>query len=221
MNISGILNFLKLLAANNNREWFLEHKSDYLKVQSDFEDLLTVVIARISLFDESVAHVRPRDCTYRIYRDIRFSADKSPYKTHIGGYINARGKKSNHCGYYIHLEPDNCMFAGGSWCMPPEMLKAVRQSVCDNIDEYRSIVEDEAFRKYFPVVGEQFLKNIPKGFPKDFPYPQYICCKDYTVAYRVSDSFFENPNFVDDIADIFMQLKRFADFTNETIDELE
>lgn len=70
----------------------LEHKSDYLKVQSDFEDLLTVVIARISLFDESVAHVRPRDCTYRIYRDIRFSADKSPYKTHIGGYINARGK---------------------------------------------------------------------------------------------------------------------------------
>jgi len=105
--------------------------------------------------------------------------------------------------------------------MPPEMLKAVRQSVCDNIDEYRSIVEDEAFRKYFPVVGEQFLKNIPKGFPKDFPYPQYICCKDYTVAYRVPDSFFENPNFVDDIADIFMQLKRFADFTNETIDELE
>lgn len=221
MNIAGILDFLKLLATNNNREWFQQHKSDYLRAQADFEDLLGAVIARISSFDESIAHVRPGECTYRIYRDTRFSPDKTPYKNHIGGYINARGKKSNHCGYYIHLEPGNCMLAGGSWCMPPAMLKAVRQSVCDNIDAYRSIVEDEAFRKYFPVIGESWLKTLPKGFPKDFPFPQYIQCKDYTVAYRVPDSFFESPDFMDEIARVFMQLKRFADFTNETIDELE
>lgn len=92
MDISNILDFLKVLAANNNREWFQEHKAEYLSVQADFEELLGIVIARISLFDESVAHVLPQDCTYRIYRDVRFSSDKSPYKTHIGGYINARGK---------------------------------------------------------------------------------------------------------------------------------
>ena len=118
MDIPGILDFLKVLAANNNREWFQEHKAEYLSVQADFEELLAGVIARLSPWDESVAHVLPRDCTYRIYRDVRFSSDKSPYKTHIGGYINARGKKSNHCGYYLHLEPGNCMLAGGSWCMP-------------------------------------------------------------------------------------------------------
>lgn len=146
MDIPGILDFLKVLAANNNREWFQEHKAEYLSVQADFEELLAGVIARLSPWDESVAHVLPRDCTYRIYRDVRFSSDKSPYKTHIGGYINARGKKSNHCGYYLHLEPGNCMLAGGSWCMPADMLRAVRQSVCDRIDEYRAIVEDPASR---------------------------------------------------------------------------
>lgn len=221
MNIAGILDFLKLLAANNNREWFQQHKSDYLKIQADFEDLLGAVITRISSFDESIAHVHPSECTYRIYRDTRFSPDKTPYKNHIGGYINARGKKSNHCGYYIHLEPGNCMLAGGSWCMPSAMLRAVRQSVCDNIDEYRSIVEDDAFRKYFPVIGESRLKTLPKGFPKDFPFPQYIQCKDYTVTYHIPDSFFENSDFMDEIVRVFMQLKRFADFTNDTIDELE
>ena len=115
MDIPGILDFLKVLAANNNREWFQEHKAEYLSVQADFEELLAGGIARLSPWDESVAHVLPRDCTYRIYRDVRFSSDKSPYKTHIGGYINARGKKSNHCGYYLHLEPGNCMLAGGAF----------------------------------------------------------------------------------------------------------
>ena len=86
MDIPGILDFLKVLAANNNREWFQEHKAEYLSVQADFEELLAGVIARLSPWDESVAHVLPRDCTYRIYRDVRFSSDKSPYKTHIGGY---------------------------------------------------------------------------------------------------------------------------------------
>lgn len=92
MNIPEILDFLKRLSENNTREWFQEHKNEYQNAQSSFENLLADIIARISLFDESISHVRPHDCTYRIYRDVRFSADKSPYKNHIGGYINARGK---------------------------------------------------------------------------------------------------------------------------------
>lgn len=221
MNVPEILDFLKRLSGNNTREWFQEHKSEYIDAQKSFEALLADAITHISTFDETVAHVRPQDCTYRIYRDVRFSSDKSPYKNHIGGYINARGKKSNHCGYYIHLEPGNCMLAGGSWCMPSDMLRAVRQSVYDNIEEFRSIVEDPAFKKYFPIIGEQHLKSMPKGFPKDFAYAEYIKCKDYTVAYPVSDSFFDKPEFMDEIMNVFIQLKRFADFTNYTIDDFE
>lgn len=103
----------------------------------------------------------------------------------------------------------------------PICCGAVRQSVCDRIDEYRAIVEDPAFKEYFPVVGESHLKTVPKGFPKDFPYPQYIRCKDFTVACQVEDEFFSRPDFMERIIDVFRQLKRFADFTNETIDEFE
>lgn len=221
MNVSFIFQFLKELTANNNREWFQEHKDEYLRAQKEFEELLTAIISRISLFDESIVGIQAKDCTYRIYRDTRFSADKTPYKIHFGGYINAHGKKSDHCGYYIHLQNDNCMLAGGSLCMDTKILKAVRQSVYDNIDEYRAIVEDPDFKRYFPVIGDTHLKTAPKGFPKDFEYIDYLKCKEYTCTCYVPDDFFMDPRFLDKTEDIFKQLKRFADFTNFTIDDFE
>lgn len=221
MNVSFIFQFLKELTANNNREWFQGHKDEYLRAQKEFEELLTAIISRISLFDESIVGIQAKDCTYRIYRDTRFSADKTPYKIHFGGYINARGKKSDHCGYYIHLQNDSCMLAGGSLCMDAKILKAVRQSVYDNIDEYRAIVEDPDFKRYFPVIGDTHLKTAPKGFPKDFEYIDYLKCKEYTCTCYVPDDFFMDPGFLDKTEDIFKQLKRFADFTNFTIDDFE
>ena len=101
------------------------------------------------------------------------------------------------------------------------MLKALRQAVYDNIDEFRAIVEDPAFSHYFPVVGETFLKTAPKGFPKNFPYLKYLQCKEYTVNSPLSDDFFLAPDFLDRTTDIFRQMKRFADFVNYTIDDFE
>ena len=216
--IRFIFQFLKNLSANNNREWFSEHKGEYEQARTNFESLLSVVIARVSLFDESIRGVEPRQCTYRIYRDTRFSADKTPYKIHFGGYINAYGKKSDHCGYYIHLQPGGCMLAGGSYCPSGPLLKELRQSVYDNIDEFRSIVEDPDFSRYFPVVGETFLKTAPKGFSRDFPYLKYLQCKDYLVSYAVPDDFFLAPNFLDKVDEVFCQLNRYSDFLNYTID---
>lgn len=221
MNIPVIFNFLKELANNNNREWFNEHKEDYLNAQREFENLLTAIIERISLFDPEIRGVQAKDCTYRIYRDTRFSLDKTPYKNHIGGYINGKGKKSMHCGYYVHIQLDNCLLAGGSFCPPSNILKALRQSVYDNIEEYLSIVEDKEFKQYFPTIGDSFLKTAPKGFPKDFKYIDYLKCKEFTCAHQIPNSFFEEPQMLDQVAVIFKQLKRFGDFTNYTIDELE
>ncbi len=221
MNTSIIFRFLKELSENNNREWFNEHRQTYTEVQAEFQKLLTVIIDRISLFDESIRGIAAGDCTYRIYRDTRFSSDKTPYKTHIGGYINAKGKKSDHCGYYVHLEPGNCMLAGGSLCLPPKVLKAVRQSIYDNIEEYRSIVEDPAFKKFYPVVGENFLKTAPKGFPKDFKYIDYLKCKEFVCSYQVPDDFFTSPDLLDRTEEAFRQFKRFSDFLNYTIDDFE
>lgn len=221
MNIPIIFQFLKDLSANNNREWFNEHKEDYKRAQLEFEILVTAIIERIATFDESVKGIQAKDCTYRIYRDTRFSLDKTPYKIHFGAYINAKGKKSDHCGYYVHLENGNCMLAGGSLCMDSNILKAVRQSVYDNIDEFRGIVEDTEFRQYFPVIGESHLKTAPKGFPKDFKYMDYLKCKEYTCTHYVSDEVFLAPDFLDTMEKVFRQLKRFADFTNFTIDDYE
>ena len=221
MNTSIIFQFLKELSENNNREWFAEHREAYQESRAAFEKLLEVIINRISLFDEDIRGVKPTDCLYRIYRDTRFSSDKTPYKTHIGGYINAKGKKSNHCGYYIHLEPGACLLAGGSFCLPPAILKGVRQSIYDNIDEYRAIVEDPAFKQYFPIVGENFLKTAPKGFPRDFEYIDYLRCKEFVCSYQVPDGFFSSPQFLNHTEEVFRQFKRFSDFLNYTIDELE
>ena len=221
MNIPIIFQFLKELSLNNNREWFNDHKDDYLKAQAEFKNLLTAIIQRISLFDDEIVGIQAKDCTYRIYRDVRFSQDKSPYKLHFGGYINGKGKKSEHCGYYVHLQFGYCLLAGGSLCPPPDILKALRQSVYDNIDEYRSIVEDPAFKKYFPVIGENFLKTAPKGFPKDFKYIDYLKPKEFICSYQVPDEFFLDEKMLDNVSDVFKQLKRFSDFTNYTIDEFE
>lgn len=221
MNIPIIFHFLKELSENNNREWFNANRDKYEKARNEFDNLLTAVISRITLFDESIKGIEPKDCTYRIYRDTRFSSDKTPYKTHLGGYINAKGKKSEHCGYYIHLQNGNCLLAGGSICPSPKVLKALRQAIYDNIDEYVSIVENPEFKKYFPVIGDDFLKTAPKGFPKDFKYIDYLKCKEYTCSYHVPDSFFTPSDFLDKTEDVFRQMKRFADFVNYTIDELE
>ncbi|MEG1563285.1 MAG: DUF2461 domain-containing protein [Bacteroides sp.] len=220
MNASIIFRFLKELSDNNNREWFAQHREAYEQARTEFEKVLTAIIARLSLFDESVRGVEAKNCTYRIYRDTRFASDKTPYKTHFGGYINAKGKQSNHCGYYVHLEEGNCLLAGGSYCLPPNLLKAVRQSIYDNVEEYRSIVEDPAFKQYYPVAGDNFLKTAPKGFPKNFAYINYLKCKEYTCAYRVPDRFFSTPDWLDRTEEAFIQFKRFADFLNETIDDL-
>jgi len=221
MNVAVIFQFLKELAANNNREWFNENRDKYEKARIEFENLLSAVISRIALFDETIKDVQVKDCTYRIYRDTRFSSDKTPYKTHIGGYINAKGKKSDHCGYYVHIEPGNCLLAGGSICPSPKLLKELRQAVYDNIEEYIAIVEDPEFKKYFPVIGDNFLKTAPKGFPKDFKYIDYLKCKEYACSYNVPDEFFTSPDFLDKTEDAFKQMKRFADFVNFTIDEFE
>ncbi len=219
--IDCILEFLKDVTSHNNREWFAEHKGRYEQVRVYFEEMVQEIIWRVAEFDESVAHLSVKDCTYRFYRDTRFSEDKSPYKRHFGAYINAKGKKSFHSGYYFHLEPGACLLAGGAWCLPPNILKAVRQSIVDELDEFRAIVEENCFMKAFPKIGETHLKTLPKGFPKDFPYPDYLRPKDYSVCHGVDDDFFRSSDWLERSVEVFRLMKPFNDFINYTIDDYE
>lgn len=221
MNITPILDFLRELSANNNREWFMEHKPQYQAVMQEFDKLLAMLIARIGEFDPSIRHLQPKDCTWRIYRDVRFSYDKRPYKTHIGGFMSAKGKKSLHLGYYYHLEPEGCFFAGGTYGLTPKQLQAVRQSIYNDIDEYRSIIEDKQFKQLFPTIGMEEMKVNPKGFPKDFPYMDLLKRKDFSVFKYFDDDFVKRPDFVDAWVEWARVAKPFLDFINYTVDDFE
>lgn len=220
--IGRIFSFLRSLRRHNDREWFGAHKDDYDAVKRDVETLTIRLIAALSEIDPEASRLTVADCTYRIYRDTRFSADKTPYKTHIGIFINPpRGKKSLTLGYYLHLEPDNSFFCAGTVCLPSPVLAAVRRAVYDNIDEYRAIVESEEFRHWFRTVGANPLKTAPKGFPRDWEWLDYIRPRDFIAEFPLTEAEVASPGFVASLVPAMKQAKRFNDFHNFTIEDFD
>ena len=222
MHTEDIINFLKELNENNNREWFAQNKSRYEKVKSKFEEISRLLISEISIFDNDIKNVDVKDCVFRIYRDIRFSTDKTPYKTHFGVYIaSAGGRKSQRGGYYLHLDPAGSFIAVGVWCPPPNILKALRQSVCDNIDELNEIRNEASFNTYFKTFFEEDkLKNVPAGFPRDFPDAELLKLKHYMVEYKLDDKILNASDFVLQLAQIARAGYPLNKFLNYTVDEV-
>ncbi len=222
MHTEDIINFLKELNENNNREWFAQNKSRYEKVKSKFEEISRLLISEISIFDNDIKNVDVKDCVFRIYRDIRFSTDKTPYKTHFGVYIaSAGGRKSQRGGYYLHLDPAGSFIAVGVWCPPPNILKALRQSVCDNIDELNEIRNETGFNTYFKTFFEEDkLKNVPAGFPRDFPDAELLKLKHYMVDHKLNDDILNAPNLVSRLGEIARAGYPLNKFLNYTVDEV-
>lgn len=221
--MKNILDFLSELKKNNNRIWFAEHKEDYEVARSEFEQICRSLIAEIAKFDTDIQHVELKDCVFRIYRDIRFSNDKTPYKTHFGAYIaSAGGRKSKRGGYYLHLEPDASMLSVGVWCPPPAVLKAVRQSIYDNIDELNEIRNEPEFRRTFndTFYEEDKLKTVPPGFPKDFPDAELLKLKHFLVTHYFDEDTLYSTDFVALTTDMAKKSYPFVKFLNFTVDEV-
>lgn len=214
------MNFLAELAQNNNREWFAANKERYLRVKEYAELLTQELLNRIAKFDPDAAYLTPADCTYRIYRDTRFSPDKTPYKTHIGIFINPPyGKKSMRMGYYLHLEPGGSFVAGGTVCLPSKTVTAIRQSIADNIEEYVSIINNPEFHKIYPNVGANPVKTAPKGFDRNWEYIELVKPRDFVVDHKLTLRDLFSASLADKVADLFRIAKPFNDFINYTIDE--
>lgn len=230
INMQQILSFLTRLRQNNDRDWFNAHKQEYNIVRKKTLTLTQALIQSIATIDPETLSLTPADCTYRIYRDTRFSTDKTPYKTHIGIFINPpEGKKSLRCGYYLHIEPRHTLLAAGTIQLPTPIIRAIRQSIYDNIGEYRSIIESPEFRRYFPEIGDNLLKTAPKGFPKDWPYIHYLRPRDFIASGALFSAALNrydlsSPDAATQLALQLMpaltQAKRFNDFINYAIDEL-
>jgi len=225
-----ILDFLTALSANNNHEWFAENKQWYQECHARFVEFSTEYLRRLSEIDPSLAVLQPKDCIWRIYRDVRFSHDKRPYKEWFGcfpasgvpGQPKTFGKKSMRGGYYVHIQPGQCMFAGGIWDPGKELLTALRKEIEANYEEVESIMGNPKWKKYF---GQDFdsywgiLKKAPAGFDPEFKHIDWLKHKTYTFSTPLTDKQVSSPDFIDKITDIAATAKPMNDFLNYTFEE--
>jgi len=218
--MKNILNFLKSLSENNSREWFEKNKDQYEMVKEEQAKLVDNILKRITSIEPEFDRLKPSDCMFRIYRDIRFSTDKTPYKTHIGLYFERDGKKSSRPGYYVHIEPDNkSMVAGGLWMPDASALKKVRQEIDYNGDKLMDILNQSDFKKsYGGLSKESMLKKMPKGYLTDHPYIDLLKLKSYTASHGISDNLLMEENFADYVVDTLTKLKPVNDFLKEAIE---
>lgn len=224
MDTKLILDFLSQLIENNNREWFAAHKGEYIAAHEQFVAISEEFIRRVSLFDEQALGLRPQDCIFRIYRDTRFSLDKTPYKNHMGVYVASHGgRKSIRGGYYLHLQPGASMMAAGVWCPEHEktVLKELRQSIYDNVDELNDIFANPKFRKHFKDFDKSYtLKKVPQGYPADFERADWLKLKMFCVERPMSDMEVTSDRFWDTLMSACQAAKPLNDFLNYTVDEV-
>ena len=225
-----ILRFLTALSANNNREWFAENKAWYQECYAQFVAFSAEYLKRLSEIDPSLAGLQPKDCIWRIYRDVRFSHDKRPYKewfgvfpaTGVPGQPKTWGKKSMRGGYYVHIQPGQCMFAGGIWDPGKELLDALRKEIEANYEEVEGIMAAPSWQKYFSDDFDPYwgmLKKVPAGFDPAFKHAEWLKHKTYTFSTPLTNEQVSSPDFIDQIIDIAAAGKPMNDFLNYTFEE--
>lgn len=214
------LKFLKDLRQNNNKPWFDENKTQYQQAKADFETLVQQIIDGLSKMDPGLEGLTVKDCVFRIYKDVRFSKDKTPYKANMGASFSKGGKKSPYGGFYFHLEPGGNNFAGGGIWMPdaPE-IKKIRQEIDYNFSEFQGIVGQKDFIRYFGKVNGDTLKTAPQGYHEDNPAIAYIKLKSFVVTHSMSDDAVTQPTLVRDILRTYAVMQPFVNFLNRALDE--
>lgn len=216
MITKNTLQFLKDLEQNNNRDWFQSHKAQYESAKNNFADFITVLINHIAMFDEELFGTLAAECTFRIFRDVRFAKNKAPYKSNFGAYMAPGGRKSMRPGYYIHLDPAGSFIAGGAYCPEPPQLFKIRQSIATNTREFYKIIGNADFKRMFGEISpfDSPLVNVPKGFPKDHEAAEYLKYKSYIVSKKIKPS---ECNDIEKLAAQFHVMKPLNDFLRRAL----
>ena len=209
---SSTLQFLRNLEKNNNREWFNDNKTLYQEAQQDVISFVEKLIEEMVDFDEEMGKLEAKKSVFRIYRDTRFSKDKTPYKTNFGAGLGM-GKGNKISGYYLHIEPGKSFLAGGVYKPEPSVLKTIRQEISAFGDEFKAILEQDEFRNYFRGLSvEDKLKKVPQGFEKDDKMAEYLKLKHFIVTHPISDEQLLSENAVKEFTKIFKAMKPLNDF---------
>ena len=212
-NIPQILAFLRQLAINNDRAWFKARKEQFDALRKPWEQDMERLIALVADFDPQTRGLTLRDSVYRIYRDIRFSHDKSPYKTYFSAVIGKGGRHTVQSCYYVHFGVEDLMLCGGIWWPEKPILDQLRGLIDAEPQEFLDIVNNPAITSRYQWMS-QSLKSMPKGYPKDHPLAQYLKMKEYLLVDRLDESYFDCEDWVERVASDLQPLKPLHDFLN-------
>ena len=211
------LQFLQKLKSNNNKEWFDKNRNDYEQAKTELKELCTNIISEVSKFDSGLLGLEPKNCVFRINRDIRFSKDKSPYKTNMGAYFSKHGKNNGVGGYYFHIEPGNSFIGGGVYGCMPDQLKSIRQEIDYNLSDFKKIISASAFKKMYPNLEGEKLKNAPKGYDENNPAVEFLKHKNLYVSNMFTDDELMGKNFYKTFAAKAKVLHPFLQFFDTAI----
>ncbi|MCE2848808.1 MAG: DUF2461 domain-containing protein [bacterium] len=216
---SETLKFLKTLEKNNNKEWFDQNRKTYEQAKSNYLDFVGEVLGRMKKIDTSLADLEPKQCVFRINRDVRFSKNKSPYKTNMGASFSKGGKKVQCAGYYFHLEPGASFIGGGFWMpMAPELNK-IRQEIDYGLEEFNTILNKKKFKTSFGSLSEsEKLTRPPKGYEAENPAIELLKLKSFIVMKEVKDAELTGKELANKIVDHFETMMPLVDFLNMAID---
>jgi len=211
------LDFLLALQANNNKPWFQAHRAEYETARQGFEATIDDFIQEFRSI-EDFEDLSAKDCVFRIYRDVRFAKDKSPYKPNMGASIALGGKHSLRAPYYIHIEPPGKSFlAGGAYMPTPDQLAAIRRAINRDPSKLKAAVSSNLFRKYFGSLSGEKLKTPPRGYPADHPEIELLKYKQFITGHNLSDKDVLSPHLVARTVEVFAALKPLLDFLNDAV----
>lgn len=209
------LQFLEDLIANNNTEWMHANKKRYEQYKKDYHAFIAGLLAEMKQLDSKLDDLEVKNCTFRINRDIRFSKDKSPYKTNMGVWFTQNKFQKNSPGYYVHFEKGNCFVAGGVWCPEPSQLKQIRREIAFFYDDLEAITGDSQFKKEFGDLSREadnVLKKAPKDFDPNHPAIEFLKLKSFTASQPIDEKLFTDKNFNKTVAQKLIALKPLNDF---------
>ncbi len=220
--VKELYTFFDELAAHNDRQWFADNRPRYEHLRALWLEDIDRMLAHITVWQPDMAGQTAKSCAYRIYRDTRFSNDKTPYKTHFSASFSPWGRKTDHAGYYLEIGRartyDQGLY-GGLWCVESAMLKKLRHAIVDYIEEWEEIINAPDMLRHFPGWCSSTLKTIPKGWDRNHPQAEYLRMTNYGKFLPCTDSFYLDPSWPEKAAEMFHVLKPFVDFLNYSIDE--
>lgn len=218
---SSTIQFLQKLKKNNNKEWFEKNRSAYELAKKDFTFFIENVINELQKKDTTLQHLEAKSCIFRINRDVRFSKNKTPYKTNFGASISKGGKKVSEAGYYLHIEPGQSFIGGGFWMPMSEELKKIRQEIDYNLDEFQKIISSKKFVQEFGGLEkskEYLLSRPPKGYDIDNPAIEYLKFKSFIVSAKIEDADLTDKSFLKKVVNSFETMIPFIYFLNRAIE---